>query len=256
MSFICKCICNYVWSCLPSCITHRAKPLRGGGGGSSEEQGDEQTRLKRKRERESLSDSESYHRDTKRPKTESSLERHHSHRDSKGPDKKDPDNLSHQSTNKRLTLSSDPSTEADYNRSELDWSVLSTLPRPKPSLTMSCLEKHHSGSILSDVGVSSLLAGPLLIRKAVNSVRHHLQKHYSDSVSSELIDEPFGGCELAGLGVSHLRTGFKNVFEIGSCRRALTSRMDFMLRKKCFRKFGPKVSNLMLNLLLYFILGE
>lgn len=152
------------------------------------------------------------------------------------------DNSSH--TLLKETLKKKSTEEAD--RSEIDWSLLASLPCPKPSsLKMNSLQKHKPGAIFTNTGVSLSLAGPVLSQKIIGCVSQHLQEHYLQDTIPELFDEPFGGYSLAGLGVSHLTSRMKSgkQLDIGMCRRALTAGVDFMMRKKYFQKYAPKVCN-------------
>ncbi|XP_011409796.1 PREDICTED: uncharacterized protein LOC105316537 [Amphimedon queenslandica] len=216
-----------------------SKPSRGSG--RDHELADELTHSKRKRE--ATSDNETHHREPKRQKiSDSSLERHHQLHKS---EKKEAEGQSRSkessagSSKKRLTTSesqNDPDPE-------LDWDLLSKFPNYKASsLKMNSLERHKAGSVLSFIGVSPSLAGPVLADQAVRTVTEHLKKEHGDSIQAETLSDPFGGHQTAALGAANLRRTLKSSqsFDIGYCRRALTARADFMLRK---RFLGNKYSN-------------
>ena len=221
----------------------RSKPSRGSG--REHELVDEPTHSKRKRE--TMSDSDSHHREPKRQKTsDSSVDRHHQlHKSEKkefeGQSRSKESSVS-SSSKKRLTTSesqNDPDPE-------LEWDLLSKFPRYKPSsLKTNSLERHQAGSVLSSIGVSPSLAGPVLADEAVKRVTEHLKKEHGDSIQAETLSGPFGGHQTAALGAANLRRSLKSSqsFDIGYCRRALTARADFMLRKRFLgNKYSNKVS--------------
>lgn len=212
------------------------------GSGREHEISEEQTHAKRKRERDSLSDTEGHHRETKRQKiSDASADRHHQLHKT---EKKESESLSRSkeavSSKKRSTVS-ETQSESDQ---DINWSLLSKFPRYKTSaVKMTALERHKSGPVLASIGVSSTLASQLLAEQAKKVVQQHLKRQYGESLQSELLQYPFGGHQVAGLGASHLRRSLKSSrsFDIGYCRRALTARADFILRKKCLGKYSHKV---------------
>ena len=210
---------------------------------------EEQHRTKRKRERDSLSDSEQ--RDSKRPRNEVSEKR--SHKES-GRDKKDrkesgtsEDDVGHQQKkpSRKHKRQSESEADNDLVKSDLNWASLARLTRPKLPLSSNCLNDHKSGPILASLGLSPTLAGPKLTEKIHKVVKEHLTSKYGNLLPEPLLDNPFGGCGLASVSVSYLQDEIKELqvcHNIGSCRRALTAQADFMLRKK-LRKCGEKIVN-------------
>ena len=183
-----------------------------------------------KRKRESLSDGD---RESKRIKTDDSV---------KGPpldrkEKKDDidDRSSSKDKSKRRSLVSESLSEADIEKSDINWLSLSKYePVGKLSFKMSSIQKHCSGAVFAKIGISSDLASPDLFQRVNDSVKDYLKLKYEDNLPSTVIDKPFDGCSLACTGVSHLSDTINNshFFDIGTCRRALTGSADFMLRKK------------------------
>ena len=210
---------------------------------------EEQQRTKRKRERDSLSDSEQ--RDSKRPRNE--VTEKHSHKESSR-DKKDrkesgtsEDDVGHQQkkSSRKHKRQSESEADNDVAKSDLDWVSLARLTRPKLPLSSNCLNDHKAGPILASLGLSPTLAGPKLTEQIHIVVKEHLTSKYGNLLPESLLDNPFGGCGLASASVSHLQDEIKEsqaCHNIGSCRRALTAQADFMLRKK-LRKCEEKLVN-------------
>lgn len=185
-------------------------------------------RSKRKRERDSTSDGEGQHKESKRIKTEDSYDKHQKiSMDRK--DKKDDDSKS-----KRRSLISESLSEADIEKSDIDWMSLASYPLPKLPFKMSSIQRHYSGPVFTKIGISPSLAGNDLIVKVNESVRNHLIAQYKDTLPHSVFDKPFGESNLACLGVSHLRDSIEtsHFFDVGTCRRALTAGTDFNMRQK------------------------
>jgi hypothetical protein len=177
-------------------------------------------RVKRKREKDSPSDGENHHQ-SKRTRIEYPS--------------------SHKDKLKRHSLRSE--SEAD-DKSEINWFSLAKFPTCKLPYEPTSIQRHASGPVLYDVGVSSHLAGAHLTQQVNKTVSEYLKATYDDTTTiCHIVDEPFGGNNLGCVNLSHLKETVKDMqfFNVGMCRRALTAGTDFMIRKKMMDSTNIKV---------------
>lgn len=199
----------------------------------------DEERSKRKREREALSDGEMGH--PKRMKMDGSVK--DDHRDKgksfdRSKQKRDRgiDGSVHKKVTRKRSIY-DSFSDSESESHVIDWFSLVKIPLPKlKERKTSVMERLKAGAIFSKIGVSVELAGPELSNQIQSLVSTHMKERFGDhQIPWEVTPDVFGGHSqgnsVASFVKEHIQR-METLYDIGTCRRALTARVDYNMRKK------------------------
>ena len=138
-------------------------------------------------------------------------------------------------TRKRSIYDSFSDSESESH--VIDWFSLVKIPLPKlKERKTSVMEGLKAGAIFSKIGVSVELAGPELSNQIQSLVSTHMKERFGDhQIPWEVTPDVFGGHSQGNSVASFVKEHIhrmETLYDIGSCRRALTARVDYNMRKK------------------------
>ena len=237
------------------------------GGNAEEERRDFPDRLRddegrrRKRDRFSMSDSESVYPESKRSRDEPTGERRH-HESLRAPSGRDADDKAQPSdafphrqqpasrhrrgperrpTPSEVPVEMDPESQTQSldTMQHPEWAALTAMKVPPLLMPGSAsVKKFSAGSVLVRIGLSSQLAGVELAERAKQSAMGHVRGVLPASLQQSDVQQWIWGdtvCQLALSRFSHFReqANLKGLLcSVQPCRKALTASADFALRKK------------------------